>query len=122
MVVDEVALAASNRFGEGGQFGFEPLHYWGRLWLLLVAIEESSRTAKAILAFPMRAFDRSSKILVLELLSLGADGNGLDQETRDYVQSTYRELWPAFGYTSDTERADRQRIDKLLERSGIPVH
>ena len=121
MVVDEVALAASNRFGEGGQFGFESLHYWGRLWLLLGVIEQACRTAKAILAFPMRSFDRGSKVLVLELLALGADGQGLDQETRDYVGLTYRELWPAFGYTPDTERADRQRIDELLERSGIPV-
>ena len=121
MVIDEVAHAASNRFGDGGLFGFESLHYWGRLWLLLGAIERACRTAKAILAFPMRGFDRGSKVLVLELLTLGADGQGLDQETRDYVGSTYRELWPAFGYTPDTERADRQRIDELLERSGIPA-
>ena len=76
MVIDEFALAASNRFGKGGQFGFESLHHWGRLWLLLDAIEEASRTANALLAFPMRGFDRSSKILVLELLALGADGQG----------------------------------------------
>ena len=122
IVVVEVALAASNRFGKGGQFGFESLHYWGRLWLLLGATKQACQTARAILAFPMRGFDRGSKVLVLELLALGADGQGLDQETRDCVGSTYRELWPAFGYTSDTERADRQRIDELLERSGIPVH
>ena len=66
MVVNEIALAASNRFGEGGQFGFESLHYWGRLWLLLGAIEQAGRTAKAILAFPMRGFDRGSKVLILE--------------------------------------------------------
>ena len=122
MVVNEIALAASNRFGEGGHFGFESLHYWGRLWLLLGAIEQAGRTAKAILAFSMRGFDRGSKVLVLELLTLGADRQGLDQETMDYVGSTYRELWPAFGYTPHTERADRERIDELLERSGIPVY
>ena len=121
MVVNEVALAASNRFGKGGQFGFESLHYWGRLWLLLGAIEQARRTAKAILAFPMRGFDRGSKVLVLELLTLGTDGQGLDQETSDYVGSTYRELWPAFGYTPDTERADRHRIDELLKRLGVCV-
>lgn len=121
MVIDEVAHAASNRFGGGEQFGFESLHYWGRLWLLLGAIEQARRTAKAILAFPMRGFDRGSKILVLQLLTLGADGQGLDQEMREYVGSMYRELWPAFGYTPRTERADRQRIDELLEKAGIPV-
>ena len=121
MVMDEVAHAASNRFGDGGLYGFESLHYWGRLWLMLGAIEQACRTAKAILAFPMRGFDRGSKVLVLELLTLGADGQGLDQATRDYVGSTYRELWPVYGYTPDTERADRQRIDELLERLGIPV-
>ena len=119
MVIDEVARAASNRFGDGGLFDFESLHYWGRLWLQLDAIEQASRTAKAITAFPTRGFDRGSKILVLKLLALGADGQRLDLETRDYIGSTYRELWPVYGYTPDAERADRQQIDELLERSGL---
>ena len=119
--MDEVAHAASNRFGDGGLYGFESLHYWGRLWLMLGAIQQACQTAKAILAFPIRGLDRGSKVLVLELLTLGADGQGLDQATRDYIGSTYRELWPVYGYTPDTELADRQRIDKLLERLGNPV-
>ena len=121
MVIDEISRAASNRFGDGGGFNFESLHYWGRLWLQLDAIEQAGRTAKAIIAFPMRGFDRGSKILVLKLLTLGVDGQGLNLETRDYIRSAYRELWPVFGYTPDAERADRQQIDELLERSGVPA-
>ena len=119
MVIDEVARAASNRFGDGGHFNFESLHYWGRLWLQLNAIEQAGRTAKALIAFPMQGFDRGSKILVLKLLTLGADGQGLDLEVRDYIGSTYHELWPVYGYTPATERADRQQIDDVLERSGL---
>ena len=119
MIGDEVVLAASNRFGEGEHFGIESLHYWGRLWLLTGAVAQARRTAKAILKFPMRDFDRSSKVLVLELLTLGTDGQGLDQETRQYVGSTYRELWPTFGYTPDTERASRQRIDERFKQLGV---
>lgn len=121
IVMEEVARAASNRFSDGGSNGFESLHYWGRLWLTLGAIEQARRTAMAILAFPMRGFERGSKILVLELLTMGADGQGLDQATKDYIGSTYRDLWPIYGYTPDTERADRHRIDELLERWGVPV-
>ena len=119
MVIDEISRAASNRFGDVGRFNFESLHYWGRLWLQLDATEQAARTAKAIIGFPIRGFDRSSKILVLKLLTLGADGQALDLETRDYVGSTYRELWPVYGYTPDAERADRQQIDELLQRSGL---
>ena len=121
MVIDEIACAASNRFGDGGPFGFESLHYWGLLWLLLGASEQARRTAKAIIAFSMRDFDRGSKVLVLKLLTLSSDGQGLDLETRDYIESTYRELWPVYGYTPDAERADRQEIDESLERSGVPT-
>ena len=121
VVVDEFTHAASNRFGDGGPFGLESLLYWGRLWLLLGAIEQACRTAKTILAFSTRGFDRGSKVLVLEFLAVAASGNEVDLETREFVESTYRELWPAFGYTAETEQAVRQRIDALFERSGIPT-
>lgn len=121
MVIDEVAHAASNRFGDGGPFGFESLHYWGHLWLLLGASEQARQAAKAIIAFSMRGFDRGSKVLVLKLLTLGVDEQRLDLEIRDYIESTYRELWPVYGYTPDAERADRQQIDESLERSGLPA-
>ncbi len=58
-------------------------------------------------------------MLVLELLAVGVDAEGLDQETKDYMVSTYRRLWPAPGYEPETERDDRQRIDHLLEQVGI---
>ena len=119
MVIAEVARAASNRFGDGEEFDFQSLHYWGHLWLQLDASEQASRTAKAIIAFPMRGFDRGSKVLVLKLLTLGTDQQRLDLELRDYIESTYRQLWPVYGYTPDAERADRQQIDESLERSGL---
>ena len=119
MLIPEVVRAASNRFDDGGQFDLESLHYWGHLWLLLGAAEQASRTAKAIIAFPTRGLNRGSKILVLKLLALGGEGRGLDLETWEYIGLSYRELWPTHGYTRDVERADRQQIDKLLERSGL---
>ena len=69
----------------------------------------------------MRGFDRGSKVLVLKLLTLGADQQRLGLELRDYIGSIYRELWPVYGYTPDAERADRQQIDESLERSGLPA-
>ena len=120
MVVTEVARAGSNRFGDGGRYGLESLYYWGRLWLLLGVTEPANQTAEAILAFPIRHLNRDWKVMVLELLFLGADGKGLDQQTRDYVVLTYKELWPASGYTPDTELETRQRIDNLFELSGVP--
>ena len=51
----------------------------------------------------------------------GADKQRLDPETRDFVESTYRKLWPVCGYTPDAERADRRWVDELLERSGLPA-
>ena len=121
MVADEVALAVSNRFVGGEYFGLESLHYWGRLWLLVGAAAQARRTAEALLNLPMRSFDRGSKVLILELITMGADGQGLDQQTAEYVRSTYRELWPTFGYTPSTERASRQRIDELLKQLGVCI-
>ena len=119
LVIDEIARAASNRFGDGGQFDLESLHYCGHLWLQLDAIVQARRTAKAIIASPTRGDGRDSEVLALKLLTLGADKQRLDPETRDYVESTYRKLWPVYGYTPDAERAERRRVDELLERSGL---
>ena len=121
MVADEVALAASNRFVGGEYFGLESLHYWGRLWLLVGAVAQARRTVGAILNLPIGSFDRGSKVLILELITMGADGQGLDQQTAEYVRSTYRELWPTFGYTPSTEQASRQRIDELLRQLGVCI-
>ena len=114
-----IVRAAAERFGDGAQFDFDSLHYWGRLWLLLDAFDQAEQTAKAIIAFPLRDFDRVSEILVLKLLIL-ATGNGkIDPGTWDYIVSTYQRLWP--GYTIGEERLDRQQIDEMLERLGFAV-
>lgn len=117
--VDEITRSASSRFGDGGLYDFDSLLYWGRLWLLLGASEQALHTAKAILSFPARLIHRGVEMLVLELLAVGVDAQGLDQETKDYMVSRYRKLWPALGYAPETERKDRQRIDRLLEQLGI---
>lgn len=121
LVVEDVTRSASNRFGDGGRFGFESLHYWGRLWILLGATEQAGRTAKMILAYPSRLLGRGSEVLILELLTLRADAYGLDKELRDWVVSTYRKLWPMRDGTIDLEREDRQRIDEQLKKWGIVV-
>ena len=121
LVIDEITRAASNRFEDGEHFDFESLHHWGHLWLSLSATSQGVRTANEIFAFPIRGFDRGSKLLVLQLLAQGIDPQGLNLDTRDRIASIYRELWPVRGYTTDTERTARQEIDELLERSGIPV-
>lgn len=118
-IVDEITRSASSRFGDGGLCDFESLLYWGRFWLLLDAPKQALHTAKAILTFPERLMHRGSEMLVLELLAVGVDGQGLDHETKDYMVSTYWKLWPALGYAPETEREDRQRIDELLEQLGI---
>ena len=118
-IVDEITRSASSRFGDGGLYDFDSLLYWGRLWLSLDAPKLAFHTAKAILTFPARLIHRGIEILVLELLAMGVDVQGLDQETKDYIVSTYRRLWPAQGYAAEAEREDRQRIDHLLEKNGI---
>ena len=119
MFICGFAEAASDRFGERGRFDFESLHDWGELWLLLGAIEQAHRTAKEIIAFPVREMDRHSKLLVLKLLTLEADEQRLDPETWDYIGSIYRELWPIHGYAPYAERACRQQIDKLIKCSEV---
>lgn len=121
MFICGFAEAASDRFGEGGRFDFESLHDWGQLWLLLGFVQQAHRTAKAIIAFPVREMDRRSKLLILKLLTLGADKQQLDIETWDYIWSTYRELWPIHGYAPYAERACRQQIDKLIKCSEVSV-
>ena len=118
-IVDEITRSASSRFGDGGLYDFDSLLYWGRLWILLGARRLAIHTAKVILTFPARLIHRGIEILVLELLAMGVDVQGLDQETKDYVVSTYRRLWPAQGYAPEAEREDRQRIDRLLEQIGV---
>lgn len=119
MITSELVRVASDRFGDGRQFDLDALRYWGQLWLSLGASEEAEQTAMAIVAMPLRKHDRVCKILALKLLALVASKRKLATTTADYPASLYGELWP--GYTPSEERADRQQIDELLERSKFPI-
>ncbi len=119
---DEVVTAefihiASDRFGDGGQYDLEALRFWGRLWLLLGAVDEAERTAMAIITFPERMRDRADDILTLKLLALTSRKRKPAPVMQDYIASRYRRLWPG-GYTPDEERTDRQEIDDLFEASA----
>ena len=119
MIAKEVADAASERFGDGRQFDLETVWFWGKLWLLLRAIDAAEQAAMAIISFPLRAHDRGYKILVLKLLALVASSRRLTPTVADYPALFYTQLWP--GYTPDKERADRQEVDELIERAKFPV-
>ena len=110
----EFTRIASDRFGDGRQFGLDALYYWGLLWLLLGASEEAEKTAAAICRFPMRADDRDYKIMALKLLALAETSRPPIPDLADYTAALYRELWP--GYTPQEELSDRQLIDEMLER------
>ena len=115
----EFTRVASQRFGDGRQFGLDALRYWGLLWLLLDAIEEAEKTAVAICRFSLRADDRGYKIMALKLLALAASSRPPNPDLADYTAALYRELWP--GYTPHEEFSDRQRIDEMLQRSAARI-
>ena len=113
MDVTELASISSDRFGDGRRSGLDTLEYWGRLWLLLGAIDEAEKTAAAILVSPGSPLARGHKILVLKLLALADGKRGLARSMRDRLQSLYRELWSVF--TPNEERSDREQVDALLK-------
>lgn len=116
LLTTEIVSTASDRFGDGGQFDLDTLQFWGRLWLLLGAVDNAEQTAMAIIAFRLRVHDRAARILVLKLLALVTSTTKLAPAVAAYPASLYGRLWT--GYTPDEERADRQEIDDLLERSN----
>lgn len=116
MLVSELASIASDRFGDGTRSDLDALEYWGRLWLLLGAVDEAERTAIAILAFPPRLVTRAHTILVLKLLALAAGKHNLEHLIRDRLRFLYRELWSVF--TPNEERLDREQVNALLK--GLP--
>lgn len=119
MIATEFLRIASDRFSDGRQFDLETLQYWGRLWLLLEAIDEAEQTAMAIIAFPLRGHDRVYKIMALKLLAFVASERRLATAIANFPSSLYGELWP--GYTPSEECADRQEIDELLAHSKFFV-
>ena len=119
MIATEFLRVASERFGNGRQFDLDALQYWGRLWLSLGAIDEVEQTAMAIIAFPLRRYDRVYKIMALKLLALVASKRKLKPMIADYPTSLYGELWS--GYTPSEEREDHQEIDELLKQSKFPI-
>lgn len=120
VILPEYTRIAAERFGDGKQFDLESLHYWGLLWVLLGAIDESEKTAMAILALPLRANDRAYKIMALKLLAFVTTSRTLAPELADYTRVLYRELfWP--GYTPVEERTDREWINDKFGRSKSHV-
>ncbi len=119
-IAAEFKRHASDRFGDGKQFGLDALYYWGLLWFLLGAIEEAEKTATAILAFYLRADDRHYKILALKLLAMAGAARPLSPALADLTASLYEQLWP--GYALPDEHPDREQIDEMLKRpaSRIP--
>ena len=117
VITAEFIRIASDRFSDGGEYDLEALRFWGRLWLLLGAVDQAERTATAISTFPRRTRDRADDILTLKLLALTNQTRKPAPVMQDYIASCYRGLWPG-GYTPDEERTDRQEIDELLEASA----
>ena len=115
----ELKHILSGRFGDGGQFDLETLGYWGRLWLMLGAPEESEETAKAIRTFPLRDHDRGWKIMILRLYAFVGSRGKLAPDTEEYVAFLYNQLWP--GYSTNEEVDDRREVDELLKQWKSPI-
>ena len=116
----ELIRIASDRFDEETPFNLETLQFWGQLWLLLGAADQAGRTALAIIAFPRRTLDRTMEILVLKLIALASCAARPAPALKNYFGQRYHQLWPG-GYTPSEERADREEVDGLLERSEFRV-
>ena len=112
LISTEFVRIASVRFGDGGQFNLGELQFWGRLWLLLGAVNEAEQTGIAIIRFQLTQRDRTHKIMLLKLFAMVDSKRKLSPEFKDYTVSLYRQVWPS--YTPEEERLDRQQIDNLL--------
>ena len=112
-ITTELLRIASERFHNEWRFNLEELRFWGRLWLLLGATDESEQTAIAMASFPNRLRDRANDLLVLKLLATAASKKKLAPEMKSYARTLYRQLWPG-SYTRSEERADREQIEELF--------
>ena len=111
-IATELIRVASDRFGSGGRFNLEELHYWGRLWLVLGAATEAEQTANAIIASQLKDQDRGHRILALKLLAFAASKRKPTPAIENQIASLYNQLWQ--GHTLAAERAEREQIDGLL--------
>ncbi len=111
----ELLRIAADRFRSEGTFDLEELRFWGQLWLLLGAIDESEQTAIEISSFPENLLDRTDNLLVLKLLATVANQRRLLPRLRDDATTLYRQLWPGT-YTPAEEREDRTEIDERFNR------
>ena len=117
-ITSELLRIASERFRNDRTFDLEELRFWGRLWLLLKAVDESELTAIEISSIPENLRDRTDNLLVLKLFALVASHRRLDAENEDDAVSLYRQLWPS-SYTPAEERKHRAEIE---ERFGHRKH
>lgn len=115
-ILPELARIASDRFHEGAEHDLETLRYWALLWLLLGSVDEAEATATAMLAFPLKAHDRTYKILALRLLVQVAQTKPLPATLAEFPTSLYRQLWSS--HTPSEELSDRQEIDDAVTRSA----
>ena len=115
-VMSEFMSVGRERFSNPGELGLDLLFDWGRLWLLLEAVDEAKQTAREIMNLTSGSTDRAVKILVLKLLTLVASKQRLTPDLWEYFDSTYGELWIA--HTPPEERMDRARIDEFMKQSN----
>ena len=116
VVMSEFMSIGRERFSNPGELGLDQLFDWGRLWLLLEAVDEAEQTATEIINLTSGTTNRAVKILVLRLLTLVGSKRRLTPGLWKYFDSTYSELW--VGHTPTEERMDRSRIDEFLKKSN----
>ena len=115
VITSELLRIASQRFQNEWRFNLEELRFWGRLWLLLGATDESEQAATAMASFPNRLRERDDDVLVLKLLATAASKKELVPDIKSYARTLYRQLWPG-SYTPSEECADREQIERLFNR------
>ena len=116
VVMSEFMSIGRERFSNPGELSLDQLFDWGRLWLLLEAVDEAEQTAREIINLTSGTTNRAVKILVLRLLTLVGSKRRLTLGLWKYFDSTYGELW--VGHTPTVERMDRSRIDEFLKKSN----
>jgi len=110
----ELRRIAFSRFGDVRGLGLTELHYLGKLWFLLGAVDEARETAMAIVSLPQQNLDRAHRIIALKLLAFAASARRIGPEAEKEIASLYSNLWSS--YTPAEEREERRQIDDLLKR------